>query len=205
MGFEETDWSRFSIVSIGRGRDFFPVHAVAPDAFNNTRLCWRNVRELGYRRVGCAPLSHGPMIEDDAARYGAFAFAQQLETARHSRVPILTSNLQDKAAFLKWLHRYRPEVVIGFGGNQLGWMRGDGWKVPEDVSYASLHAHEYSDAPTAEKTAGISTTRRELGKAAVLHLDMLLRTNQRGLPDPPLTHHLESHWSPGESCPPCQS
>jgi len=201
MGFEDADWSPFSLLAMGRGAHFFPVHAVSEDVFNNTRLCWTRVQQLGYQRIGCVPLRHDPPLEDDAARFGAFAYGQKWEVPIRQRVPILPCTTQERERFLQWVTRYRPEVVIAFS-IWASWLVEEGWRIPEEIAFASLFLGK-RDANRGK--AGILADAPQLGEAAVHQLDLLMRTNQRGLPSAPLTQHLEGQWIDGASCPRNQS
>ena len=128
----------FTVLCLDIGWDPVPFHVVGTDTFQETRRVWREVISRGFKRIGGAILSHTPHAMDDAARLGASYASQQEWLKPKERLPLLTSGPRDRASFLRWMNRHRPDVVIGFIPRIYDWMREEGWKIPQEVSFAAL-------------------------------------------------------------------
>jgi len=198
-GFRRSKWDGFTLVALTRGNHFFPVHAVAHDTFTNARLCWRKVQSLGYRRIGAAPFRHPEPMEEDVIRYGAFTACAELENSRAGRIPVFNGLLGDRAGFLRWVRRWRPDVVIGFNVQCLRFLQEEGIRVPEEMAFATLHSG-ISNLPEGP-LAGMMHIPHRIGMTAVEFMDELIRHNQHGLPSEPHTVLLQQQWRDGYSCP----
>jgi hypothetical protein len=74
-----------------------------------------------------------------------------------------------------------------------------GWRVPGDIVVASLDL-----TPGAGANAGMRQNHRVVGERAVEQLAILMKTNQRGLVDPPNRTLIEGVWVNGTDVPRCR-
>src|SRR5690606_21756047 len=126
--FKTRGWDRFTLVCCALGWLRVPYHVVNKDVFEGTRLVWQEVVKRGYKRVGGAIFRHTPIAEDDYPRYGASLVQQEELIPAEQRIPILRSEPHDKAAFLEWFEKYRPEVVISLISKAYEWLKSAGYR-----------------------------------------------------------------------------
>jgi DNA-binding LacI/PurR family transcriptional regulator len=193
--FRGRGWERFSIVCCSIGWIRVPFHIVTTDIFEGTRLVWRRVFERGYRRIGGAMFRHAPVAEDDYARHGG-SIAQQVEMVQaRDRIPLLRSHPEDKAAFLSWVERHRPDAIISFISRPYDWLTEAGYRVPNDVAFACCNIRPH------EHLTGLAIQDEAIGRAAVDFLVGKINGNEIGLPHTQETLLLEPEWTEGTTLP----
>jgi LacI family transcriptional regulator len=206
------DWARFSVVGWGEsllGSCVVPLTFVRAgvDHFGSVLRAWDEVWKRGYRRIGFVLLPLRPGSQDDQIRWAA-SQSCMLRIAPRERVPTLlctTEKEQGKVTELKkWVNRYRLDAVIGFGSFFLRLLGREGFRVPRDLGFASLHVLEKPEpiGALAIKLAGMKDIRMESMMAAVESLDQQIRHHQYGLPQQPRTIMIHSEWIDGETLPP---
>jgi LacI family transcriptional regulator len=190
---DEFPWGRFAAVGCNTGQVRPPVHVVVPDAAHATTRAWRQAVDCGYRRIGLA-LIEGGHPDSDSDRICAALHCQSLLPPGEPRVPALQVGADGGERFLAWMARHRPEAVVGSGCIFLRWMREAGMKVPQEAGFISLTA-----APPGAAVAGMDCSMEMVGRAAAEQLDILIRTNQVGIPRRPFALMVESRWIPGDT------
>jgi len=157
--------------------------------------------KAGHRRIGVALLEEFQAV-DLCDKLSAALFCQtQLEPASQM-IPIRQFPIGDQSEFRRWLDRHRPEVVIGFNNAVYWWLRKANFRVPEDLSYISLML-EHVPKPD-ESLAGMDPDLAAIGRIAVEQLDILLRTNQIGIPNRSLLVQVPGLWRDGDSLRPAR-
>lgn len=192
-GIQKLPASNFTVVCLDLGWDAVPFHVVSRDTFQETRHVWHQVVSRGFRRIGGAILAHTPRALDDAARIGASLASQEEWLRPKERLPLLTTGPRDRTGFLKWIKRYRPDVVIGFIPRVYDWLRQDGWRVPGDVSYASLTfaADEWPEV------SGCVAQDENIGSYGVDALIAAMSENEWGVPQQQRKLLLQPVWREG--------
>lgn len=190
-----SEWNRFTVVCSALGWARAPFHVVGPDIFEGTRRLWQETVKRGYRRIGAAMFRHNPVAIDDYTRLGASMVEQAELVPEALRIPILQSDPLDKAAFMTWFEKYRPEVVIGFINRVHEWLTDEGYRVPEDVAFACLNVWP------GDPHAGLSVQSAQVARAAVDFLIAQMHENQWGVPSVQECLLLESHWVDGPTLP----
>lgn len=191
-------WSNFCMVQCGRYRSGLPVHTVRPDIFRSIKLIFIQLRKLGYRRIGFGFGRHFPMVEDDETRLAAAMALQKFYTPPREHVPIFLGDCIKGEPFLKWFEKCKPDVVIAFMEWQYYVIKDAGYRIPEDVGFASLHLHP----PRPEEAlqwGGLEQRRDKIARQSVILMDQLIRHNSRGFPE---TRHdvlITSEWHMGET------
>lgn len=191
------EWARFCVVSCNRGSVSPVFHTVRASAFDVVVRAVREMVARGYRRIGGAIFRHSPPIMDDIAREAALLWSQQ-----HHDLEPLPPHLghhQDRAAFLAWARRTRPDAILAFHVGCLFWLREAGWTVPGRVSFCSLHIEEL---PATRGIAGFFTPDVDIGHAAILLMDSLIRHHERGIPHEVRETLLQRPWREGATLPP---
>jgi LacI family transcriptional regulator len=186
---------KFTVVCLDLGWDPVPFHVIGPDTFEETRRVWREVTRRGFKRIGGAVLAHTPHAVDDATRLGASLASQQDWVPAKQRLPLLTTDPRDRAGFLRWMKQYRPDVVIGFIPRLYDWLREEGWRVPEDVSFAALTL-VVSEWP---QVTGCISQGDNIGSAGVDALIAAMGENEWGVPVQQRKLLLQPIWHAGQS------
>jgi DNA-binding LacI/PurR family transcriptional regulator len=193
--FTGAGWRQFAVACCSVGWVRPPFHVVAPDMFDAMRRLWRETVRRGYRRIGGAVFRHHPVSEDDHARYGAALVEQQELIPAGSRLPILRCEPEDRAAFLAWVERHRPDAIISFLSRGYEWLVEAGYRVPEDVAFACFGIWPH------ESFTGFAVPHDEVGRTTVDFLIEQLHANQRGFPEVPRTVRHERRWVEGRTLP----
>jgi Transcriptional regulators len=185
-------WEKFTVVGCSIGWLRTPFHIVTPDKFEGARLAWQQVVKRGYRRIGAAIFRHQPVAVDDFARLGA-SYAEQMElVAEADRVPFLLCPPSDREAFLAWVEKYRPDAIISLiAAKPYRWLTEAGYRVPEDIGLASLHAWPH------ETYSGVSLQTELIARSAVDFLIAQMLDNNWGVPKAQQVLLLEPEWHEG--------
>ncbi len=196
-GILDMSVENFTVVGLDVGWVTTRFHFVAPDRFAGTRQVWAEVVARGYRRIGGAILSHSPRAVDDATRYGASVAAQAELLGTRARLPLLTSDPNDRDAFLRWLDKHKPEAVVCFISRIYEWIRASGRRVPEDIALAALSVYP-NETP---ELTGILRPVNEIGAVGVDVLIAAMNENEWGVPPMQRKLLLEPFWHEGTTLP----
>lgn len=188
-------WEQFAIVCCSVGWAKLPFHTVQNRVFDGFRLLWREAISRGYQRIGGAVFCHDPVAEDDHARYGASLAEQHERLPPRQRLPLLRCCPSDRAAFLAWVKRHRPDALVSFLSCTYGWLVAAGYRVPEDLGFAC------GGIRPCEPYSGLALRNDDLGRAAVDWLIELIHANQRDIPAVRRTLGLEPRWVEGNTLP----
>ncbi|MDB6128768.1 MAG: hypothetical protein JWM35_2664 [Verrucomicrobia bacterium] len=106
-------WNDFALVGLNDHRAAEWIDLVCPDYYRNADTVFRQVRRLGFRRVGLAlatqfdaatsGLVHGCFLRHQ----GDVAVAERIPVCFHAERPDTK-----QAEFEQWFHEHRPEVVV---------------------------------------------------------------------------------------------
>ncbi len=195
-------WEHFASVGCHVGYVQPPVNVVLPDFHHAIVRIWREVVAAGYRRIGVAMLREMQAV-DLFDKVSAALFCQARLTPDFAPIPVQHFELGARAEFEQWYRREKPDVVLGFNDTVRWWLHDIGAKVPDRVAFVSLDVRP-SDLVNSPRIAGMNPDYALIGRTAVEQLDLLLRTNQHGLPERPLSVHVPSQWLPGETLPPAK-
>jgi DNA-binding LacI/PurR family transcriptional regulator len=187
--------TNFTVMCLDFGWDPVPFHVVATDTFQETRLVWREVTSRGFERVGGAILAHKPRALDDAARFGASCASQREWLPARHQIPLLTTDPWDRRSFVKWMKRWQPDVVIGFIPRVYDWLCEEGWRVPEDVSFAALTL-VISERPA---VTGCVSQGDQIGSNGVDALIAAMSENEWGVPLQQRKLLLQPIWNEGRT------
>lgn len=200
------DWSHFAAVKI----DYFPhdppMHIVTNNQRSIMRLAARRVRAAGYERIGLVLHRDWDHGADGNFTTGFLEALQDLP--REQKIPIhyvekfspppdeRWGGKAPTKALERWLHDWRPDVVIGYGPAVLPQLASLGIAVPGDLAFADLY---WSDSGGA--FAGVRHNCHRVGELAVELLAGQLQFNARGLPEFPTSTLVDGTWIDGASLP----
>lgn len=168
-----------------------PYHRVGFDVAKAVQLCWRRLREMGYRRIGCAVMRHNPENSDDRQRYGAALVAVAEEGNLKARIPPLFEYMPGEDAYRGWLRLYLPEAVIGFS---TGGYWGCREVLGEGVPYVALHTG------TREESQFVPGAKQQLAvhaENAIRLIDSMIRHADCGVPAHRYSLLIDPVWFDG--------
>src|SRR5690606_18727587 len=117
--------------------------------------------------------------------------------APEDRIPLLRSSPDDRDAFLAWMEKHRPEVVIGFVSRVHRWLVEAGWRVPADVAFASLLVVT-EESP---ELAGCAIQNTAVGRAGLDALIAAMSEDEWGIPTQQRKLLLQPKWNEGNTLP----
>lgn len=184
------NWKLFAVAAASYTIFRKDVHRSSHNYAQGMTLALRELRHLGYSRVGYASeLADEERVNN--AWLSAYTGAQYL---RHGAIPIppLLAPTLDPETLGAWCETHRPQVVLGRSDQTLITLRKLGYRVPEDIGFASLDL-----LSGIETSAGVDQLREAVGARAVELVVEQLENNARGLPEHPKTVMIDGTWCAG--------
>ncbi len=185
----DLDWSQFSTVAVGYSITNLRVHRACTHSAHNIRLALRELRTLGYRRVGL--VFPQEIFERTYGLVLGTYLAEQSLLPPAERVAPLMDNQITKAMLGRWLKAQKLDCVMltAYPLEMAAWIRELGYRVPEDLGICLGQLYGKT-----EGFAGIDNQADLLGEAAASFAVSLLQQNERGLPAYPRTISVEGRW-----------
>jgi LacI family transcriptional regulator len=188
------DWSHFSTVAIGYSMVRPILHRVSTDRYKAMLMAVRNLRRMGYQRVGLA-LDINQDSRVDHQWGAAFHWEQRkMKPAQRTQLFLVKSNDWNEGMFAKWFKKNLPDVIMGYDPAIISWLQKLGRRVPEDVGFVHLWNPDQSG-----RYAGLYHTPPAIGASAVDFLIGLIQRNECGIPEGPQTLLLNPIWVNGAS------
>lgn len=191
------DWKHFATAAISHTLVRPLVHRASHGHYNGMFLALRHLRHHGYRRIGFA--TRLEQSERVGSSWLAALLVYQQSIPESQRVPPLlppvpTKAVMDVAAFEKWFRTHKPDAVVSNLSNLLDILRTMGFRVPEDVGFASLDLTNKDDP-----WSGVDQQAMDVGAAALDLVVTQLQNNEFGLPKYPRTVYLDGLWREGNT------
>jgi len=185
--FMELDWSQFATVAVGYSILTPKTHRTAFNQAANMKLALRELRRLGYQRIG---LQLYPEIDmrTNSHPLGAY-LADQLRLTEPERLPPLFTAELTPQTLRRWIEEHRPDCILTASPELLGMIQSLGLEVPGDIGLALL-----SRSSAQSPVAGVDEQAGLLGSSAVDFTVSLLQTSQHGLPPFPRIVLVEGLW-----------
>jgi LacI family transcriptional regulator len=195
-------WDRFAACAVGFTLVRPNLHRVVNHQYHTMRMAVRELTRRRYARIGLA-LWAGMNRRVDGTWLAAFLLHQNSIPAKRRVPPFLPEFFTDKPnqsdfetqyrpQFVKWLHRHKPDAVVGIDPGMVRWMRESGFSVPGDAGFVHLDW-----APELGDCAGVDQNHDLIGAAAVDITVAQLHRNERGIPAHPHVTMIESQWREG--------
>jgi DNA-binding LacI/PurR family transcriptional regulator len=156
------DWTDFALTILGGRPDTKNFTHVVPDEYANFELLLDHLASLGHKKLG---LVLNEFVDWVTERKMQSRFLLHRENCRpKNRIPVLFEKDNENHAekLLAWVERYKPDCIIAYRGESVGWLEKAGFKVPGDISVAS---HNVTDDTL--NWSGIRTNQRLMGSTAV--------------------------------------
>ncbi len=182
-----TGWEHFAVVALGRYHTSMPFHCVRREIFEDTRRLMLRMKARGYKRILPLLLRHDPPMQDDIAREAACVIEGSLSPV--TAPEIICGDLEPV------LHRERPDALISFSVASYFKLRDLGYRIPEDVGFATLHL----GTDNVHRLDGFAPSDAEMGRRAVHFMDQMLRRGERGLAEAPGQYVIPAPLMSGQS------
>ncbi len=189
------DVKPFSFIFHGQPLMEQRFHRVCTEVFEGAKFLWELAWKRGYRRIGAALCRHEKDIQDDFTREAAVLGCESRRGLPH--VPMFTGAHADVAGFVQWARDVRPDAIISFKAGFYFSLLEAGFKVPEDLGFASLHVLDDENVIT-----GFYEDFEELARLSASHLDTMIRHNETGFPVRPHELLVSPVFHEGSTLPP---
>lgn len=188
----EDDWQDFAVVALGYSLTQPGFDRVGTSQFNSILECMKQLRALGYRRIGY--LDSTVQEERTGGRWvGAFmAYQLQYLPKKDWVRPML--GLLPPAARRAWMKKERPDVVLSAFSSMFDTFQEMGLRVPEDVGFVFPFYHELFPKHTCFR----ENTQR-IAEVAVDHLIHKLNASPSKTKQSHLNLMVDGIWCPGTS------
>lgn len=191
------DWKHFATAAISHTLVRPLVNRASHAHYNGMFLALRQLRHHGYRRIGFA--TRLEQSERVASSWLAALLVYQQTIPEGNRIkpllsPVSVHDVMDKAAFNDWVRREKPDAVVSNLAEVLDLLLGAGFRVPEDIGYASIDLTN-----TRVPWSGVDQQAQEVGAATVDLVVTQLQNNEFGLPKYPKTVNIDGIWREGNT------
>jgi len=184
-------WDQFATVAFGYSMVRPKMNLVTTAHFRSVVTVVRNLRALGYRRIGWAcPRKMDVRME----HLWTSSYHSELQTLPESQgIPFFTS--YQKPEFIAWFERWRPQAIITLDVPPIiDWLTERGYHVPRDVGVASLIVPEPD-----RHLSGIDERSKVVGTTAVDLLADMIQRGEYGIPKDPLLVLVQGVWLSGHT------
>ena len=183
-------WQRSATVVIGVRPVRPALSCAANDQFSTSKNAVLALRELGYRRPGlCISFEVDAHVEDRFQ--GGFNTAQRT-LPKADRLPVFAYRPDNQERFIRWVERYRPDVIVTLHHEVREWLRAARLDVPRDVGLA--HLDRVADL---QDWAGMRQNHEGVGYAAIDTVIGQLHRNEVGVPPFQKCTFTNSTWISG--------
>lgn len=188
------DFSPFCPIAYGVNMKSPTLDRVIGNTQHAVQISINKLLELGYRRIGMA-LFDVTNVNRNYTYLPSYLLHQD-RTNSPDKIPyIVYDDLGDRgyACFMRWVKKYRPEVVLSHDTVALEWLIMGGMKIPHEIAYVNLSLKETDRLPS----AGTSENPEEVGALLVDVTLSLLHSKFAGLRHPPRDIYSQATWHDG--------
>lgn len=196
LPLEQFDWSKFSAVRFGRSVERPQLHLVTADQVADAMTAFKEVRNLGYKRIGFLDFRtylHGTRFTAGFLLAQRFVPAGELislfevdEMTWRNSVPALQ----------RWMRSARPDAIITDCPHAAELLAMAGYRVPYDVGLAATSILD------GHCDAGVNQHPEEIGRVAMLLLISMIHDGDKGIPAIFREVLVEGSWVDGSMMPP---
>jgi LacI family transcriptional regulator len=189
----EFAWKDFSAVAFGYSLTDPQLHRISNHQFRTAMKLFRELRRLGYRRIGLSLVeTHDRRI--NLALSSAFG-AYDWRIPKAERIPLhVQRRWEDQEGFTEWLRQERPEAVVTHNVFIQDWVKAAGLAIPREVGLAFFNIDQ-----TERHLSGVHQNDHRVGRMAFDKLVNMLHANERGVPD--IAQHVlvDGEWMARET------
>ncbi|WP_269523107.1 LacI family DNA-binding transcriptional regulator [Coraliomargarita parva] len=169
-----------------------PMYRACNHNFATVTEAMRNLRHLGYRRIGIAM----PQQHDDRTDHfwisGYLGF-QHIHQARSPIPPHIVKEVTTKNLAL-WIEKEKPDAIISTLKTVPEMLEAVGYQLPKDIGFANLNW-----TPEYPHHSGIDQCYELIGATAIDMIAAQLTRNEYGLPENPRVNMTLGKWITGQT------
>ncbi len=186
------NWKHFAVAAVGHTILKPGLHHAAHGFFHAMVLTLRNLKRLGYARVGYVTLIEQDDMNNNTALSAYMGY--QFRVRPQEVIPPLLTAEWDRAKLAEWIERHKIQAVVSNMHTVLDLLGEIGLRVPADIGFASLDC-----LPSIDTCAGVDLLRGEVGAKTVDLVVEQLQNNELGLPAHPKIVNIEGVWCDGRT------
>jgi LacI family transcriptional regulator len=192
LGHMRLEWEKFSAVALGYSLAWPRLHRAVNHQFRSMRMALRQLKKMGYGRMGLALRSS--IDERVEHHYTGGFLADQQRVGSRQRLPlhVVPDRAWSERAFGLWFNKHRPDVVVSHHEEVLEWLARLKVDVPNEVGFVHLNCPDQSG-----RLAGVYQNGPEVGAAAADFLVAMIQRNEAGIPDMAHTILVDGTWTNG--------
>lgn len=194
----DLDWDQFCAVKIECLHLKPDLDAVSNDQLQVARLAMRQLRKLGYRRIGLATAREDQTRLEES--FGMGVLIEQASLPEAECVPPLIFSLAEVPMLPRiipeWMRANQVDVIISNWNELLDTFATAGIRLPEDVAFASLDV-----PPSLPHLSGMVQNHRLVGQRAMEQLAIMADAYQRGVPEAQTITFIPGYWKDGTTAP----
>jgi LacI family transcriptional regulator len=187
-------WENFSAVTFGYSLAQPQLHRAANHQFRSLRFAMRELRRLGYRRIGLTlPNSLNERVD---RQWVASFLVEQLRYQAAETVPIFVVEDSEWSFehFKEWCVNHEPDVIISHEEVVVDWLRTMKVRIPDDIGFVHLNCYDKSG-----RFSGIYQNGPAIGQAAADFVIAMINRNERGIPELPRSILIDGTWVEGQT------
>jgi DNA-binding LacI/PurR family transcriptional regulator len=198
-GHLSLEWDRFAAVALGYTLSRPRLNLVSTTHFRAVSVALRHLKAAGHRRIGWVSSS---VVDERTNRLWVSTFLSELNIAYGAaNDAILSFRSLERRRFIQWYEKFRPDAILTSCVDPrnpflIGWLRKEGYRVPQDVSVAVVNLQEESEF------SGVIEPDSLIGRTAIDLLARMLQNGERGIPEYPLLQLIEGKWNEGTTIAP---
>ncbi|MBE7157046.1 MAG: LacI family DNA-binding transcriptional regulator [Rhodospirillales bacterium] len=185
-------WEHFCPVAIGYSLLRPALDRVSNDQYDSTLLALRELRRLGYRRIGVAGRRHA--AERVHYRWPSATLMYQWRYGQIDEALLHFPDVWRRESFLEWFRAARVDALATLEPEAYGWLQEAGYRVPEEVGVAQLDLASFH-----KPLAGVDQRSAAVGAGAVDAVIERINNNELGVPAFARTVALPGKWVSGET------
>lgn len=187
-------WERYACLGGARPWASQDFDFVCSDHAFNVRLAFKELRQLGYERIGMDLASAFVTGIRKEMRWVPGYLEAQHDLPAANRIPLFTFETDwDDAfcwrAFEKWRSKWRPDVILAIDDKE--WFEERGIRIPEDIGFATFDLRPGSSASGVNENFGM------VGAVALEQVVAKISRNEYGAPAWPKQTLIEGRWVAG--------
>jgi LacI family transcriptional regulator len=194
----DLDWEQFCAVKIECLHLKPDLDAVSNDQMQVARLAMRQLRKLGYRRIGLATAREDQTRLSES--FGMGVLIEQAALPEAECVPPLIFSLAEVPLLPRlvpeWMREHQVDVIISNWNELLDTFDAAGLQIPHDVAFASLDL-----PPSLPHLAGVVQNHQLVGQRAMEQLAIMTDAYQRGVPQAQTVTYIPGYWQDGATAP----
>ncbi|MBC2603854.1 LacI family DNA-binding transcriptional regulator [Puniceicoccus vermicola] len=185
-------WGDVATATIGRSLTNPRISYVMMHFQHAMDLMLEELNARGYRRIGFMLSREGNARTE---RVPLMAYLHhRFFSDPGDWVELLWDDGLSGDSFQEWYDMNRPDVVVGLYTNGLDSLRSCGFRLPDDVGFASLSSRD--ETP---EVSGVRAPVEALGAGAVDLVVAQIQRNECGIPTMPKTILVEGDWREGST------